>query len=53
MMKINRSWHEKNPMPKNPSLEQRIQWHIAHSKACKCREMPDSIKKEILKRKNG
>ncbi len=50
-MKINKKWHELNPMPKNPSLEDQINWHIAHAKACKCREMPESIVKEIRKRK--
>jgi len=50
-MKINKEWHENNLMPKNPSLEQRIRWHIAHAKACKCRQIPDSIKKELRKRK--
>lgn len=50
-MKINKEWHEAHPMPKNPTLEQRIEWHIEHAKACKCREMPKSIQKEIEKRK--
>jgi hypothetical protein len=48
--KINKEWHLKNPMPKNPSLEERIQWHIGHAQACKCRKMPESIAKEIRKR---
>lgn len=34
-------------MPKNPSPEERIKWHIEHAKNCNCREMPDSIRKEI------
>jgi alpha-amylase/alpha-mannosidase (GH57 family) len=50
-MKINKEWHLHNPMPKNPSLEERIHWHLSHAKACKCREMPESIAKEIRKRK--
>jgi len=31
-MKINKEWHLKNKMPKNPTFEERINWHIAHSK---------------------
>ena len=31
-MKINKDWHEKNRMPKNPTLEQRMEWHIAHAR---------------------
>jgi len=51
-MKINKAWHEAHPMPKNPTIEERLAWHIAHYKACKCREqLPESIKKEVKKRK--
>ena len=49
-MKLNKEWHLKNRMPKNPTLDERIQWHIEHSKNCSCREMPESIKTEIEKR---
>lgn len=48
-MKINREWHEKNRMPKNANLEQRVKWHVEHAKNCRCREMPESIKKVIGK----
>jgi hypothetical protein len=51
MRNINREWHLNNKMPKNPSLEQRIEWHIQHSKHCKCREMPETIK-ILVKEKN-
>lgn len=44
MGNINREWHLKNKMPKNPTLEQRIEWHIKHSQNCKCREMPEDIR---------
>ncbi len=50
-MSINKEWHLKNRMPKNPSLDERINWHLEHSKNCRCREMPDNIKKEIKKRR--
>jgi hypothetical protein len=49
-MRINKEWHLKNKMPQNPSLEERINWHIEHSKHCKCRDMPESIRKEIKRR---
>jgi hypothetical protein len=52
-MKINAAWHRKNPMPKNPTLDQRIQWHISHAKNCGCREIPKKIKMEIEKRKTN
>jgi hypothetical protein len=45
-MKLNRAWHEAHKMPKNPTLEQRLEWHIAHSLNCACREMPPKIRVE-------
>ncbi|MDO8550040.1 MAG: hypothetical protein Q7S39_07825 [Ignavibacteria bacterium] len=52
-MSINKEGHLKNKMPKNPALEERINWHITHTKNCSCREMPESIRREIEKRKKG
>ena len=37
MNKLNKKWHLKNKMPKNPNLEQRIKWHKEHAKHCACR----------------
>jgi hypothetical protein len=50
-MKLNREWHQKHKMPDRPTLEQRIAWHVEHYKHCRCREIPDSLMKEIRKRK--
>jgi hypothetical protein len=49
--KINKEWHLKHPMPKNPTLDQRVEWHIEHARECKCREIPGSVLKEMQKRK--
>ncbi|MCW5695453.1 MAG: hypothetical protein KIS96_01830 [Bauldia sp.] len=49
-MPINAAWHEANPMPKNATLDQRVAWHIAHAKACGCREIPPSVMAEIERR---
>lgn len=51
-MKMNKEWHEKNKMPKHPTFEQRIQWHIAHEKNCKCRPMPKKLAEDIRKLEN-
>jgi len=48
-MKINKAWHLANPMPKNPTLEQRIMWHDAHQLNCSCRPVPKSLEEEIMK----
>ncbi|HLD35336.1 MAG TPA: hypothetical protein VJC37_01335 [Planctomycetota bacterium] len=49
-MKINKPWHLKHKMPVNASVEQRIKWHLAHSKNCACRPIPDKLLAEIKKR---
>jgi hypothetical protein len=47
-MKINKKWHLANIMPKNPTLEQRVKWHLAHAEHCACRPIPDKLK-EVIK----
>ena len=42
-MIINGEWHSKHRMPKNPTNEQRIEWHLAHGKVCKCCPMPRKL----------
>lgn len=46
----NQAWHAQNRMPKNPSLDQRVAWHLEHARHCGCRKMPESIAVEIAKR---
>lgn len=48
-MKINKTWHAKNKMPKNPSIEERTKWHKAHAKNCTCRPIPEKLMVEIKK----
>jgi hypothetical protein len=49
-MAINKEWHAANRMPKNATLEQRVEWHKAHAENCDCREMPKSIAEELRRR---
>jgi hypothetical protein len=42
--KINKAWHEKNRMPKNPTVAQRIKWHAEHQAECGCRPIPQSLR---------
>jgi len=49
--KLNKEWHLTHRMPPNATLEQRIAWHLEHSKHCSCRAIPGKIKAEIKKRK--
>jgi hypothetical protein len=45
--KINKDWHEQNKMPKNPSLDERIKWHLEHAKHCACRPIPAKLLLEM------
>jgi hypothetical protein len=47
---INKAWHEVHPMPKNATLDQRVAWHLDHAAHCGCREMPQSVKAELIRR---
>jgi len=49
-MKLNTNWHLKNKMPQNPTLDERIKWHIKHAKNCLCRPIPEKLLAEIKKR---
>ena len=49
-IKTNKTWHQANKMLKNPTLEQRVDWHLEHAKNCKCRPIPKKLKLEIEKR---
>ncbi|MCP3473648.1 hypothetical protein NLM33_25370 [Bradyrhizobium sp. CCGUVB1N3] len=48
-MAINKEWHRSNPMPPKATRAQRITWHAAHRAACGCREIPASIRPDVLK----
>ena len=50
MNKINKEWHEKNRMPKNPTLDQRVTWHVDHTRNCQCRKLEGKMLEEINKR---
>jgi len=38
-----RLWHEQNRMPKNPTPQQRVEWHVEHAKHCQCRPIPARV----------
>jgi hypothetical protein len=50
MGKINATWHRAHQMPKNPTVDQRIEWHLAHANACGCRAIHGKILEEIKRR---
>jgi len=48
-MTVNADWHERNPMPKNATDEQRLAWHREHAQTCGCRQPPD-VAAELARR---
>ena len=49
---INAEWHRKHPMPKNPTIQQRIDWHLEHQANCGCRPgLPAKLVEEMKKLK--
>lgn len=46
----NAEWHLKNKMPKNPTLDQRVKWHIEHARNCPCPPLDGEILEELKKR---
>lgn len=47
---INAAWHRTHPMPKNPTENERLAWHLAHARACACRAIPESLRKLMAER---
>lgn len=48
--KLNAAWHKTHRMPKKPTVEQRIEWHLEHLKHCGCRGLPAKLAEEMKKR---
>jgi len=40
---MNAEWHKRHAMPKNATLEQRIEWHRDHQSGCGCRRVPAKL----------
>ena len=44
---MNATWHERHPMPRNPTTAQRITWHVEHHAHCNCRPIPPKLQAQI------
>jgi hypothetical protein len=47
---VNADWHREHVLGSQATLDQRVEWHLAHAEACACRELPESIRAELLAR---
>jgi hypothetical protein len=44
---INSAWHEKNRMPTNAIMVERVRWHEDHARICGCWPIPLSVRAAI------
>ena len=49
----NTEWHLKHKLPKNPTLDQRVKWHMEHARRCPCPSKDEDIMEELKKRYLG
>jgi hypothetical protein len=47
---IDAAGHWANPMPKKPTIEQRIAWAVEHAQACRCGDIPTKFGAEMTAR---
>jgi hypothetical protein len=50
---MNAAWHKRHRMPAGATLEERIEWHVAHAAVCACRPMPVTIVRALKARDVG
>jgi hypothetical protein len=51
MGKLNAAWHQRHPIPKKATLDQRVRWHLAHAASCACRAIPETVLQKLRRRK--
>jgi len=49
----NAEWHQKHRLPENPTLDQRVSWHMEHARRCACQAGDEDILPELEKRYLG
>jgi hypothetical protein len=40
---MNREWHKQHKMPGTTTENERIEWHIEHTRNCSCRGFPEGL----------
>jgi hypothetical protein len=49
----NTEWHNRNKLPGNAGIDQRVKWHIEHARRCPCGYRDNGITGELSKRYLG
>ncbi|MFH1170956.1 MAG: hypothetical protein V1778_00225 [bacterium] len=47
--KLNTVRHYTHCLPKHPTLDERVAWHLRHTRNCQCRPLGGKILQEINK----
>jgi hypothetical protein len=47
---INATWHKEHRMPARPTDTQRLEWHVAHAKACGCRKLTKTMLADLQRK---
>ncbi len=50
---MNREWHKQHEMPRGATAEERIEWHLEHTKNCACRPFPKGLLAKMEKQGPG
>lgn len=53
MNTLNKQWHLTHKMPKKPTIDERMKWHIEHAQYCACRKMSPKLQKEVAQWKKN
>ena len=40
---MNREWHQQHKMPNSATEQQRLEWHLDHTRNCSCRPFPKRL----------
>jgi hypothetical protein len=49
----NTAWHSRHKLPENPTLDQRVKWHMKHARNCPCLPPDEDILAELKQRYLG
>jgi len=50
---MNRDWHNQHKMPEHATGNERIAWHLEHTKNCACRPMPAGLLPKLSERQRS
>jgi hypothetical protein len=50
---MNKEWHKQHTMPSAANEQQRIQWHLEHTKHCGCRPFPKKLAEKMKEQGTG